>query len=236
MILLNDFEAQSLALPGLEMRDLDPIGSGMMKPEAARVVLGPGTGLGAGALVHARNTWVPVPGEGGHIDLGPVTPRDMAIWPHIERVLGRVTAETVLCGPGMLRLYRAISATDGVAPRQTTQEAVTAAGLSGADKQAAETLTLFATYLGRVAGDLALIFMAYGGVYLAGGISSQIASVLKSGTFRQAFEFKAPHDQIMRRIATAIIVKKDAPLAGIAAFARTPSRFGVELAGRRWRG
>ncbi|MCR4283222.1 MAG: glucokinase, partial [Bauldia sp.] len=97
-------------------------------------------------------------------------------------------------------------------------------------------LRLFATHLGRVASDLALIFMAYGGVYLAGGISAQIAPVLKSGVFREAFEFKAPHDQIMRRIATAIIVKKDAPLAGIAAFARTPSRFGVELTGRRWRG
>ena len=66
-------------------------------------MLGPGTGLGAGALVHARDMWVPVPGEGGHIDLGPVSERDMAIWPHIERVLGRVSAETVLCGPGMLR-------------------------------------------------------------------------------------------------------------------------------------
>ena len=236
MILLNDFEAQSLALPGLRPNDVDPIGSGIMRPEAARVVVGPGTGLGAGALVHARDMWVPVPGEGGHIDLGPASERDMAIWPNIERVLGRVSAEAVLCGPGMLRLYRAICATDGVQPEQTTQEAVTAAGLSGADKQAAETLRLFATYLGRVAGDLALIFMAYGGVFLAGGISSQIAPVLKSGAFREAFEHKAPHEAIMKRMATAIIVKKDAPLAGIAAFARAPSRFGVELAGRRWRG
>jgi len=151
-------------------------------------------------------------------------------------VLGRVSAEAVLCGPGMLRLYRAICATDGIAPKQATQEAVTAAGLSGVDRQAAETLRLFATYLGRVAGDLALIFMAYGGVFLAGGISSQIAPVLKSGAFREAFEHKAPHEAIMKRMATAIIVKKDAPLAGIAAFARAPSRFGVELAGRRWRG
>jgi glucokinase len=236
MILLNDFEAQSLALPGLEAGDLEPIGGGIRRPEAPRVVLGPGTGLGTGALVHARNIWVPVPGEGGHIDLGPVSERDMAIWPNIERVLGRVTAETVICGPGMVRLYRAICATDGAEPRHATPEAVTAAGLSGADAQAGETLKLFATYLGRVAGDLALLFMAYGGVYLAGGISSQIAPVLKSGAFRDAFDFKAPHEEIMKRIATAIVIKKDAPLAGIAAFARQPSRFGVELAGRRWRG
>lgn len=235
MILLNDFEAQSLALPGLRAEDLDPIGGGTMAADKPRVVIGPGTGLGTGALVYARNTWVPVPGEGGHIDLGPVTERDMAIWPNIERVLGRVTTETVLCGPGMLRLYRAICATDGIAPKQASQEAVTEAGLSGADTQAAETLKLFATYLGRVAGDLALIFMAYGGVYLSGGISTQIAPVLKSGAFRAGFDAKAPHDDIVRRMGCAIISKKDAPLAGIAAFARAPLRFGVELRGRRWR-
>jgi glucokinase len=234
MILLNDFEAQSLALPGLEVADIDPIGGGVAVAEKPRVVLGPGTGLGAGALVHARGSWVPVPGEGGHIDLGPVTERDMDIWPNIERVLGRVSAETVLCGPGMLRLYRAICAADGVAPKLATQEQVTTAGLSGANRQAVETLTMFATCLGRVAGDLALIFMAYGGVYLAGGISTEIAPVLKAGAFRAAFDFKTPHDEIVKRIATAIVVKKDAPLSGIAAFARAPSRFGVELAGRRW--
>ena len=236
MILLNDFEAQALALPDLGPGDLDPIGGGTMRPDAVRVVLGPGTGLGVGALVRARETWIPVPGEGPHIDLGPVTDRDMAIWPNIERVLGRISAEAVLSGPGMLRLYRAICRTDGAEPRLATQEAVTAAGLAATDAQAVQTLTLFATYLGRVAGDLALIFMAYGGVFLGGGISAKIAPVLKAGAFRAAFTAKAPHEALLERMATAIVIKEDAALAGIAAFARAPGRFGVELGGRRWRG
>ncbi len=113
---------------------------------------------------------------------------------------------------------------------------MTATGLTGEDPQAAETLRLFATYLGRVAGDFALIFMAYGGVFLACGISTMIAPVLKSGAFREAFLDKTPHDALMARMATSIIVKTDAALAGIAAFARAPGRFGVELSGRRWRG
>lgn len=235
VILLNDFEAQALALPDLAPDEIDAIGDGTSRPDAVRVVLGPGTGLGVCALVRARGTWVPVPGEGPHIDLGPVTPRDMAIWPNIERVLGRVTAEAVLSGPGMLRLYRAICKTDELPPRQATQEAVTASGLSGADREAEETLRLFATYLGRVAGDLALIFMAYGGVYLSGGVSAKIAAVLKSGAFREAFTAKAPHDALVKRMATAIVTKEDAALSGIAAFARAPTRFSVNLEGRRWR-
>jgi glucokinase len=235
MILLNDFEAQALALPDLGPGDLDVIGGGVIRPDAVRVVLGPGTGLGVGALVRARGVWVPVPGEGPHIDLGPVTERDTAIWPNIERVHGRITAEAVVSGPGMLRLYRAICRTDGIEPRLATQEAVTAAGLACTGAQAVETLTLFATYLGRVAGDLALIFMAYGGVFLGGGISAKIAPVLKAGAFRKAFTAKAPHEALLERMATAIVIKEDAALAGIAAFARAPGRFGMELGGRRWR-
>lgn len=236
MILLNDFEAQALALPDLSPADIDPIGDGVSRPNAIRVVLGPGTGLGVGALVRAGETWVPVPGEGPHIDLGPVTNRDMAIWPHLERVHGRISAEAVLSGPGMLRLYRAICQADGAEVRLSTPAEVTAAGLEGRDRQATETLALFAIYLGRVAGDLALIFMAYGGVFLGGGIPPRIAPVLKAGGFRAAFVAKAPHDDLLAKMATAIIIKEDAALAGVAAFARAPSRFGVDLAGRRWRG
>jgi glucokinase len=236
MVLLNDFEAQSLALPGLTEEDIDPIGSGAMTEDGARVVLGPGTGLGAGALVKARDMWVPVPGEGGHIDLSPVSARDFAIWPQVERAGGRIGAEALLCGSGMVRLYRAVCATDGVSPELTTPKDVTEAGLSGASRQAAETLSLFATHLGRVAGNLALVFMPTGGVFLAGGISARIAPVLKSGGFREAFLAKWPHTRLLERMATSIVVKEDAALAGIAAFARTPARFAVSLTGRRWRG
>ncbi len=236
VVLLNDFEAQSLALPDLTPADLDQIGGGMRTDEGARVVVGPGTGLGAGVLIHARSVWIPIPGEGGHIGLGPITPRDLEIWPHIERHGPRVTAETVLCGAGMVRLYRAIAAADGVPAPLATPADVTAAGLAGKDAQAKETIAIFAEHLGRVAGDLALVAMAYGGVYLAGGITARIASVLKSGTFRSAFLDKWPHERLMERMATAVVIKEDAALTGIAAFARRPPRFGVEVAGRRWRG
>jgi glucokinase len=234
VILLNDFEAQSLALPGLGPTDVERLGGGKAERERTCVVVGPGTGLGAGALVHARGIWVPVPGEGGHIDLGPVNDRDMAIWPHIERVEGRISAEALLSGGGLLRLYRAIAkAGDTEAPLASPAE-VTSAGLSGTSAEAREALELFATYLGRFAGDLALVFMAYGGVYLSGGIPSRIAPIMRSGGFRAAFIAKDPHRGLMEKMATAMVIKKDAALGGIADFVRQPARFGVDLTGRRW--
>jgi glucokinase len=234
MILLNDFEALSLCLPGLGPADVDPIGDGKALPERPRVVVGPGTGLGAGALIHARGAWIPVPGEGGHIDLGPVTERDFALWPHLEKSFGRFSAETLLCGPGMMRIYRGIASFEARPATFRTPAEVTAAGLDGSDPTSVETLDFFVTHLGRLAGNLAVVFVATGGVYLAGGISARIAPALKSGAFREAFVAKDPHRHIMAEMMTAIIAKPDPALSGIADFARHPERFGVELGGRRW--
>src|SRR5690606_14694484 len=159
-----------LALPGLVDEDLTPVGDGLPLHDGTKVVIGPGTGLGAAGLVHAAHTWVPVPGEGGHIDLAPITARDKAIWPHIERPGDRVSGETLICGSSMVRLYRAICAADGIEPALETPADVTSAAEDG-DPQAGETLELFAEHLGRIAGNLALTFLAKGGVYLAGGIA-----------------------------------------------------------------
>jgi glucokinase len=235
VILLNDFEAQSLALPALGKHDLDPIGDGRRLETRAKVVVGPGTGLGAGALIHASNAWIPVPGEGGHIDLAPMSARDFAIWPHLEKTNGRVSGETLISGGGIVRLYRGICASDGVAPVFADPADITGAGLSGENEQAVETLALFSTYLGRFAGDLALVFMAWGGVYLGGGIATKIAPALKSGAFREAFVDKAPHRKLLEEMATAIVTNTNSALVGIAAMAKAPGRYALDLAGRRWR-
>lgn len=235
VVVVNDFEAQALALAFLEDEYRVGIGGGRIEDHASRVVLGPGTGLGVAGLVNARHTWIPVPGEGGHVDMGPRTQRDYAIFPHIETIEGRVSAEQLLCGRGLVHIYSAICETDGTDKKATTPADITAAGLDGSDKAAVETLSLFATYLGRVAGDLALVFMARGGVYLAGGISQRIIPALQKPEFRAAFEDKAPHSALMRSIPTFVVTHPLAALSGLAAYARTPVRFGVATDGRRWK-
>ena len=235
VLLLNDFEAQALAVAALGMERMEKIGGAEPVANAARVVLGPGTGLGVAGLVHAFGGWVPVPGEGGHIDLGPRTTRECEIFPHVETLDGRVSGEDILCGRGLTNLYRAIARAGGAAPLLTAPSEITAAGLAGSDAAAVETLEIFTTLLGRVAGDVALIFKARGGVFLSGGIAQKIVPALKAGNFRQAFEDKAPHHALMRSIPVYVVGHPLAPLVGLAAYARTPSGFGVETAGRRWR-
>jgi glucokinase len=237
IIVLNDFEAQSLALPEFTDADLDPIGGGEAMEFGTRLAVGPGTGLGAGALLHARGTWIPVASEAGHVDFGPTTARDLAIWPHLARLHGdRISAETLMSGQGLLNLYNAIVAADGKSREFETPADITGAALAGSDPAAVEAVELFATYLGRLAGDLALTFLARGGVYLAGGIPPHIAPVLKSGAFRAAFEAKEPHRALLEGIPTSIITHATPAFLGLAAFARRQERFGVSLDGRHWQG
>jgi glucokinase len=234
VVVLNDFEAQALAVVALGPEHLHQIGGGRPEPNGGRAVLGPGTGLGVAGLVHASHIWVPVPGEGGHVDVGPRTPRDMEIFPHLEPIEGRISGEQLLCGRGIVNIYRAVCAANGSPPKFDDPAAISTAALDKSDGAAAETLDLFVTYLGRVAGDMALVFMAKGGVYLAGGIVQKILPAVTPALLRGPFEDKAPHSALMKSIPIFVMTHPLAALAGLAHYSRTPSRFGVSLEGRRW--
>lgn len=235
IVLVNDFEAQAMAVVALGPEHMDKIGGGEPEENAGRVVLGAGTGLGVAGLVHSGGRWIPVPGEGGHMDIGPRTPREREIFRHLAALEGRISGEQILSGRGLVNIYRAVAMSVGQAPRFTMPAEISAAALSGAEPVAVEALDLFVTCLGRTAGDLALVFMSRGGVYLTGGITQKIVPALKKDGFRAAFEDKAPHSDLMRSMPAYVITHPLAAVAGLAAYARDPSRFGVETAGRRWR-
>lgn len=234
VMVINDFEAQALAIAQLSAADRQPVGPHQSESYASRIVLGPGTGLGVAGLVYAQGRWIPVPGEGGHIDIGPRTPRDYQIFPYIEKIDGRISAEQILCGRGIVHLYRAICIADKIEPIFTDPAEITAHAADGSNAQAVETILLFTTYLGRVAGDVALLFMARGGVYLSGGISQKIIEALARPEFRAAFEDKAPHQELMRAIPTFVVTHPQAALAGLANYARAPQTFGLDMQGKHW--
>ncbi|MCM2291776.1 glucokinase [Allorhizobium sp. BGMRC 0089] len=234
VMVVNDFEAQALAAATLGKSDREPIGPLEDSSTATRVVLGPGTGLGVGGLLYTEHRWFPVPGEGGHIDIGPRSARDYQIFPHIETIEGRISGEQIISGRGIIHLYKAVCAADGKTPQWSDPADVTGHALNGTDPVSVETMQLFVTYLGRLAGDFALTFMARGGVYLSGGISQKIVPLLKGPHFRAAFEDKAPHSAMMKTIPTFVVTHPQAALSGLAHYARKPEKYGVRQEGRRW--
>lgn len=236
-LLLNDFEAQALSLPSLEPDWVMEIGPPLPPGPGPRVILGPGTGLGIAALVEAEGRFVPVPSESCHAGFGPATPEEDALWPHLERVQGRITSESVLSGVGLARLHHARLAAQGApgAPHVTAAD-VTATALSARGGEEAATVRCYLGLLARFAGDIAIGFMATGGVTLAGGILPRIAGLIDAAAFRAAFEDKAPVAQLARRTSTRLIVHADSVLGGMAALAAGPDRFLLDYRARRWRG
>jgi glucokinase len=226
-LLLNDFEAQALSLPtipeGWERR-IGPLKFGAQGPQ---VILGPGTGLGIAALVEAEGRFTPVSSEACHIDFGP-------LWPHLERAHGRITSESVISGAGLARVHRARMMAKGARDPRVDPPAVTAAAAANPKGEEATSLRLYWHIVARFAGDMAVTFVATGGVTLSGGVLPRVVDFLDEAAFRQAFEAKAPVDELAKRIPTRIVTREDAVLVGMAAIASTPTRYGVDYGSRAW--
>ena len=233
-LLLNDFEAQALSLPVIPDAWTRHIGPRLPQAEGPRLILGPGTGLGVAALIEAGGRHTPVSSEFCHMGFGPASDEEWAIWPHLERAHGRITTESVVCGQGLARVYRARLLAKGVEPQFDDPAAVTAAALADPQSEAAEGVRLYWRIVGRLAGDAAIAFVARGGVTLAGGVLPRLVDLLDDAAFRAAFEDKAPVEALARAIPTRLVTHADSVLVGMAAIAVAPETYAIDYEGRAW--
>jgi glucokinase len=217
---LNDFEALALSLPHLAGAELHQIGGMAPVEHAAKAVLGPGTGLGVAGLVWSGDGWIALPGEGGHMSLGAENERQLALLERLRKGRAHLSAERALSGPGLAELYQALALSRGLQPAPLQPNDVLVLGMSGEDEVAVEALDLFITWLGRFAGDAALLLGARGGVYFGGGIAPKLTAKLASGAFRKAFEEKGRMTAYLAPIPVYVILAEFAALKGAAAFLR----------------
>ncbi|KAB2349570.1 glucokinase [Actinomadura rudentiformis] len=213
---LNDFEALALSLPHIGEADLRPVGGRdlpIRDGSAPLSVLGPGTGLGMAGLIPTPGGWVPLPGEGGQVDVPAGTDREVEVMRLLRAEQGAANAEFLLSGDGLARLYRLLATVHG-----DRVEPLTAAEICvRRDKLCVETIEMFCALLGAFAGNAALTLGARGGVYLGGGILPRIADVLESSDFRRRFEAKPRVEEYVRAIPTALIVHPNPALVGATA-------------------
>jgi glucokinase len=157
--------------------------------------------------------------EGGHATLATTNLRQDAIIQRLRTRFEHVSAERVLSGDGLVNLHNAIAAIDGRAVPQRNPAQVTDAALRGSCPVSREALDTFCAVLGAVAGDLALMFGARGGVYIAGGIVPRFADHLARSTFRAQFEAKGRFRDYLAAIPVQVILKADAAFIGLASLA-----------------
>lgn len=234
VIVINDFEAQALALPDLLADDLHVIGDHLPPRRGTKLVLGPGTGLGASMLVDSMGMWITVPGEGGHVAITPENDEDDRLFAYLcEGGQRRLGGEQLVSGEGLERLYRGLAGVEGAEVRFEKAIDITAAATDG-DVLAKQAVERFVVYLARIARELALAVMPTGGVFIAGGIPPKILPFIDTSDFRDIFEAGYPHEARLKEFATVVVTHPRPALAGLASFARTPGRFMVDVGERMW--
>jgi glucokinase len=213
-VVVNDFGAIANAVPHLPPESLAACGGGARVPGMPVAVLGPGTGLGVAIAAPAAGGWIAISGEGGHVDLAPVDDEELEIWQRLRRAHGRLSVESVLSGPGLERLYAALAGSSLGAPE------IDAAAWRG-EPAALRAHAVFTRWLGRVAGNVALIAGARGGVFLAGGILPRWIGRFDVAAFRGSFEDKPPYTEWLRAIPTFIVTHPQPGLLGLAVLAES---------------
>ncbi len=218
LLLLNDFTAWALGVPGLDPADRVQVGGGEPQHPAPMAVLGPGTGLGASGLLPACDgSYMPLTGEGGHVTLAACTDEEAALVAWCRRRFGHASAERLISGSGIALMYEGLAEVRGVSAEPLAPADVTSRALQGRDPLCADVVSMFCAMLGTVAADLALTLGALGGVYIGGGIVPKLGPLFASSPFRSRFEDKGRFASYLAKIPVYVI---EAPYCGLSGAAR----------------
>lgn len=214
-VVINDFEALAASVPVLKGAQLAELRPGVADPASVSLVIGPGTGLGVGAFVPAgKSAWAVISGEGGHVGFAPNTEQEIRLWQRMREKYGRVSAERVLNGAGLVNVYRFMADEAGQPVGDIDAPEISRRALAG-EEVAVNTVLMFFDMLGSVTGDLALAFGSRGGVYIGGGITPKLLDFARRSKFIDRFLDKGRVAAILHSMPICVILEERAALYGV---------------------
>ncbi len=222
--LLNDLVAIANAVPILTSDETITLNKGNRVPETSIAVIAPGTGLGEAYLTWDGARYRPYPSEGGHADFAPSSADELGLLNFLYKHHDHVSTERVCSGMGIPNIYDYLKASGFAAEppwlkaqlAQAEDRTPIIAAAAGNCALAERTMEMFVSILGAEAGNLALTFLATGGLYLGGGIPPRIIDLLQSETFLTPFASKGRFEKLMRDIPIEVINQPEAALLGAA--------------------
>lgn len=228
--LINDLEATAESAAILREQDVFTLNAG--KRPAGRLtngaVIAAGTGLGMALLHPIDGAWWPVPSEGGHVDLAPRNDLEISLLRFLLARHRRVSVERVLSGPGLFTSYEFFSAHGSHKPSPEVQAEIAAqpadeaprivgeAAIAGRCPAASDALDLFVSLYGAAAGNLALMAVSTGGMFIGGGVAPKILPRLREGGFMASFTNKGRLSPLLENMPVKVILDPDAGLLGAA--------------------
>jgi glucokinase len=235
--LINDFAAVGYGILGLEPEDFQTLQAGKPDADAPIAIIGAGTGLGQGFLIKQGQDYYVYPSEGGHADFAPRTELEFQLLKYLldKHDIQRVSVERVVSGLGIVSIYQflrdrkiatespniaqVIRAWEQQAGQEKTVDpgaAIGNAALEERDRLSEQTMQLFVEAYGAEAGNLALKFLPYGGLYITGGIAPKILPLLERNDFLLYFSQKGRMRSILEDIPVYIILNQQVGLIGAA--------------------
>ncbi|WP_312511967.1 glucokinase [Massilia sp.] len=217
LLIVNDFTALAMALPGFQPKDLMQVGGGAPQTHAVSGVLGPGTGLGVSGVIPTIDGFVTLGSEGGHVNFAPSDEREFAILQFAWREWKHVSNERLISGPGMELIYRALAQRNGVEVTPRSAADIIGGALEQNDALCLEVLECFAGMLGSAAANLAVTLGAFGGIFIGGGIVPRMGEWFANSPFRARFEAKGRFTDYIAQIPTYVIKTPNPALYGVSA-------------------
>jgi glucokinase len=224
---LNDLQAQGHALGRIADDALNPViaAARTPRPEGTMLVVGVGTGFNAAPVHDVGGTRFVAASECGHVSLPVRTEADLRLLHHLERAHGFPGVEDLLSGRGLERVYGWASLEHGRADERKAAD-IMAALADGSDATARGAAAIFVRMLGTVVGDLALVHLPFGGIYLIGGVARAFTPHFATLGFAEAFRDKGRFAEFMEQFPVTLIEDDYAALVGCAAYLETLTQAG----------
>ncbi|HKV03730.1 MAG TPA: glucokinase [Candidatus Acidoferrales bacterium] len=218
--LMNDLEATAHGISVMGPGDLETLVDGVPAPQAPRVVIAAGTGLGEAILFWDGTKHVPTATEGGHADFAPHTEQQVELWRFIKARSEFVSNELLLSGRGFKTIHEFLNPAVRHAgfddPGVDPAPEITRLALEKQCPVCVAALELWVEIYGSEAGNLVVRTVARGGVYVAGGIAVKILPILKDGRFVAAFRQKEKMTDFLAQVPIHVILDEECPLKGAA--------------------
>lgn len=223
--LINDLEANAYGVGALEPRDFYTLNQGAADAIGNGAAIAAGTGLGEAGLYWDGAYHRPFATEGGHADFAPRDELEIELLRYLETQFTHVSWERVVSGPGLFSVYKFLRDNRHEEEPAWLTEAIRGHDASAVVSQAAledraaicvHALEMFISLYGSEAGNVALKFLATGGVFIGGGIAPKIIEKLKGPAFMAAFVSKGRLRPLLEAIPVRVILNDRAALLGAA--------------------
>ena len=218
--ILNDLQAQGHALGHIQPQFLRPLIVGAPQPGAAMLVVGVGTGMNAAPVHDTPAGRIVAASECGHISMPVQTAQDFRLshfvaqqGPHAHGFAG---VEDVLAGRGLERVHAFVTSEAGALREMKAADIMAAIGAG--DDLARETARLYVHLLGAELGNLALIHLPFGGIYLIGGVARAMTPFMAEMGLTAAFRDKGRFATFMEDFSIFVVEDDFAALTGCAAY------------------